>query len=68
MHHWAVLNTALDTTHGPISGKRKPQPQSWMSFGIGRTNFALSATMIRPKPQIRVELYITGEHAKAFFA
>jgi hypothetical protein len=66
--YWAALNTALDTAQGPISGNRKPQPQSWMPFGIGRTNFALSATMIRPKRQIRVELYITGEHAKAFFA
>ena len=66
--YWAALNIALDSAQGPISGKRKPQPQSWMHFGIWRTNFALSATMIRPKRQIRVDLYITGEHAKGFFA
>jgi Domain of unknown function (DUF4268) len=62
--YWAALNTALNAADGPISGNRKPQPQHWMSFGVGRTNFAVNATMIRPKRQIRVELYITGPHAK----
>jgi len=66
--YWAALNTALNAADGPISGNRKPQPQHRMSFGVGRTNFAVNATMIRPKRQIRVELYITGPHAKTFFA
>jgi hypothetical protein len=61
------LNVALDTAAGPVTGKRKPQAQSWMAYGIGRTNFNLAGVMVRPKKQIRSELYIAGDQAKAFF-
>ena len=63
----AALNKLLNATGGSVSGNRKPQPQSWMSFPIGRTGFNLSGVMIRPKKQIRAELYIAGDRAKAFF-
>jgi hypothetical protein len=65
--YWAALNVALDAAAGPVTGKRKPQAQSWMAFGVGRTGFNLGAVMIRPKNQIRSELYIAGDRAKAFF-
>jgi hypothetical protein len=65
--YWAALNSALDAGGGPISGNRKPQPQSWMAYRIGRSGFHLGAVMIRPKNQIRAELYISGDRAKAFF-
>src|SRR5262249_46601310 len=57
--YWAALNSVLDATSGPVSGNKKPQPQSWMSYPIGRSGFNLGATMIRPKNQIRAELYIS---------
>ena len=38
------------------------------SYPIGRSNFFLSAVMIRPKRQVRAELNISGEQAKAFLA
>lgn len=38
-----------------------------MGYSIGRTGFNLGAVMIRPKRQIRTELYIAGDQAKAFF-
>ena len=65
--YWAAFHQALDRATGPVSGGRKPQPQSWMGYSIGRTGFNLGAVMIRPKRQIRVELYIAGDQAKAFF-
>lgn len=65
--YWAAFHQALDQAAGPVSGGRKPQPQSWMGYSIGRTGFNLGAVMIRPKRQIRTELYIAGDHAKAFF-
>lgn len=52
---------------GPVSGNRKPQPQSWMAYRIGRSGYNLGAVMIRPKNQIRAELYISGDRAKASF-
>ena len=60
-------NPVLDAAGGPVSGYRKPQPQSWMAYKIGRGNFNLGAVVVRPKKQVRSELYISGNHAKAFF-
>lgn len=65
--YWAAFHQVLDQAAGPVSGGRKPQPQSWMPYSIGRTGFNLGAVMIRPKRQIRAELYIAGDQAKAFF-
>lgn len=49
-----------------MTGHRKPQPQSWMSFAVGRAGFHLGGVMIRPNKQIRSELYIEGDRAKSF--
>jgi hypothetical protein len=38
-----------------------------MSFPTGRSGFLLNGVMIRPKNQIRAELYISGTQAKSFF-
>lgn len=65
--YWEAFHRALDQATGPVSGARKPQPQSWMNYSIGRTGFSLGAVMIRPKRKIRAELYISGEQAKSFF-
>jgi hypothetical protein len=65
--YWTGLNSALEAAAGPVSGKRKPQPQPWMAYRIGRTGFNLAGVMIRSKHQIRAELYISGDLAKAYF-
>ncbi len=66
--YWDKFHSVLNSTSGPISSNRKPQPQSWMYYGIGCGGFRLGATMIRQKNQIRAELYIYGNEAKMFFA
>jgi hypothetical protein len=66
--YWAALNKWLVAEEGPVSGIKKPQPQSWMSYAIGRTDFNVSAVMIRPERRVRAELYISGVRAKVFFA
>jgi hypothetical protein len=68
LEYWGAFNQELARQHGPVSGNRKPQPQSWMSYPIGRSNFTIGAVMLRPKRQIRAEIYITSIHAKLFFA
>lgn len=65
--YWTQFNRALDKVKGPVPGSRKPQPQAWMAFSIGRAGFHVAAVMIRPKEQVRAELYIMGPNAKAFF-
>lgn len=64
LEYWTNLHTVLNQKKGRIAGSRKPQAQSWMGYSIGRTGFHLGAVMIRPKRQIRVELYISGDQAK----
>lgn len=66
--YWAALNAVLSAVGGPVAGNRKPQPQAWMPFPIGRSGFWLAAVMIRPKNQVRAELYISGDQAKGFLA
>ena len=64
--YWTAFHLVLDAVSGPVSGNRKPQPQSWMAYGIGRSSFNLGAAMNRSKNHIRAELYIAGDNAKAF--
>ena len=64
--YWTAFHLVLDAVNGPISGNRKPQPQSWMAYGIGRSSFNLGAAMNRLKNHVRAELYIAGDNAKAF--
>ncbi len=65
--YWGGLHEKLEKAAGPVSGNKVPQPQSWMAYPIGRSYFHLGAVMVRPKQQIRSELYISGDTAKAFF-
>lgn len=63
--YWDALNVSLDKAGGAVSGNRTPQPQSWMSYSIGRTRFHLGAVMLRAQKQVRVELYLSGDDARA---
>lgn len=65
--YWSAFHQALDEASGPVSGNRKAQPQSWMSYSIGRSSFNLGVGMIRLKKQVRAELYIKTDEAKTFF-
>ena len=67
LSYWGALHEALETARGPVAGNRRPRPQSWMTYPVGRSHFHLSAVMIRQKRQIRAELYIAGKDANAFF-
>jgi len=65
--YWIGLHEVLENQAGQISGRRKAQPQSWMSYSIGRTGFHLGAAMQRNENSIRAELYIGNEDAKKYF-
>jgi hypothetical protein len=65
--YWSAFDKVLVESRGPVSGGKKPQPQSWMAYSIGRSHFTLNATMVRPRRQVRAELYISSDNAKAFF-
>lgn len=65
--YWAAFDKALAASNGPVRGGKKPQPQSWMAYSIGRSHLTLNAATVRPKKQVRAELYISSDRAKAFF-
>jgi hypothetical protein len=65
--YWAALNSQLEAIGGPVSGKRKAQPQSWMHYRIGKSHMGLGGAMNTQKRQIRAELYLQGPPAKTYF-
>ena len=66
--YWKGLLSALNKAKGPVLGNRKAPPQSFFSFSIGRTGFQFEAAMNIPNQEIRIDLWITVNKAKLFFA
>jgi hypothetical protein len=66
-NYWASLMKVLEAAAGPVAGSKKPLPQAWMSFPIGRNHFHLNAVMMRPRNQVRAELHMGNTHAKTYF-
>jgi hypothetical protein len=66
-NYWEALNAVLNLKGGPVTGNKKPQLQSWMSYPIGRSYIHLGAAMVVNRNLIRAELYFSGANAKAYF-
>jgi hypothetical protein len=66
--YWHAFQQVLAAKGGQFSGNRKPQAASWMNYPVGRSGFNLSAAMLRPRKQVRVELYISNTDAKLYFS
>ena len=63
---WSALMRKLEEKRSSVRPK-KPQPQGWMDFSIGRADFWLEATLQAMKKQISVALFMTGPNATAHF-
>ncbi len=64
LDYWDGLQGVLNEQNGPVSGNKKPQPQHWMSYPIGRVGFHLGAVLNIWEGYVRVELYISGTSAR----
>jgi hypothetical protein len=62
--YWEAFNIHLAGQQSRIR-PRKPLPQHWLDFAIGRSGFTLAASLNTAKNQIRVELFLSGVNAKA---
>lgn len=62
---WVALQKALEG-HSFLRS-RKPRPQHWTTYSIGRTGMHLGAILDSQKSRIAVELYLGDENAKSFF-
>lgn len=67
LEYWAALRDELVRHGGPIR-PRKPLPQAWADFAVGRTGFSLNAFTNTKQPSIGVGLYIwdTPDNKAAF--
>lgn len=65
--YWGAFGSTLLARGGALARERKPQAQSWMSYPVGRTGFSVNTSMVRPKRQVRAELYMSNPDAKAWF-
>ena len=63
---WSALMQLLDERKSPVRSK-KPQPESWMQFSIGRAEFCLEARLHSMKKWIAVHLVMKGPNAAAHF-
>ena len=64
--YWEALKAHLEENGSPIRSK-KPQPQQWMDFAIGRRYLHLSTTGVISRKEIMVSLYLSGPDAKVNF-
>jgi hypothetical protein len=65
--YWAGFLDTLNQTQGLVVSDKKPQPQYYMNFPIGRNKVRLNVAMIRPRSQIRVAINLCGVNAKLHF-
>ena len=66
LDYWTAFLTVLEQHAGPIRATRKPLPQNWIHFSIGRSSFA-AGVALRLGNRLCAELYIYGNDAKAHF-
>jgi hypothetical protein len=62
--YWEAFNALLSARQTRIR-PRKPLPQHWLDFAIGRSGFTLAASLNTTKNLIRVGLFLSGVEAKA---
>jgi hypothetical protein len=66
LEFWAGLNAAMEEI-APSVRPRKPAPQGWLEFSIGRSYFTIYVSLNSLKRSLGVGLGIMGDNAKAFF-
>lgn len=64
--YWEAFGEFLIKRKSPIRAQ-KAQPQNWTTYGVGRTDFHLSAVITAREKCIYADLYIDGPDAKAYF-
>ncbi|MEP2990620.1 MAG: DUF4268 domain-containing protein [Parasphingorhabdus sp.] len=63
--YWEALHKQLEGH--PYLRSRKPQPQHWTTYSIGRSGMHVAADVNSREKRIGVELYLGDESATAYF-
>lgn len=65
LQYWETLHHDLQS-HSKLK-TRKPRPQHWTNFSIGRSGMRLGALINTREERIGVELYLSDENAISYF-
>ena len=65
--YWAAFHEVLNALDGPVSGNRKPRPETWMSYSVGRSGVSVTVSRSRQRKRLRASLYLAGGNAKLLF-
>jgi hypothetical protein len=65
LDYWTAFSAQLEGH--PFLRRRKPYPQHWHSFSLGRSGFNLAALLNSREQTVGVELYIDSDDPKAHF-
>ena len=65
--YWKSVEDLIGKANGAIRPV-SPQASSWVSHGIGKTGVHFNFAMSRPEKLVRIEVYLSGLHAKSDFA
>lgn len=66
LDYWTAFKDFLQQ-HRTFLRPQKPQPQHWLTFAIGRTNFVLYALMSKQRKRISADLTLQGPDVKSHF-
>ena len=66
LEYWTIFNDLLRTSKSVIQ-PRKPRPQHWQNYAVGRTGFRLMASTGMRDGYISVQLAMTDDLAKPHF-
>ena len=64
---WAALMKHLEERGGGVR-RKKPQPENWMDFSVGRSEFWLETRLHAAEKWIGVALFMNGPDAAAYYA
>lgn len=67
LRYWQALKEHLDAQGSPVR-IRKPRPEHWTSFSIGRSGFHMNAKVNTRENFVAVELVIQNDDAKIYYS
>ncbi len=66
LEYWAGLRDLLEQ-HNDVIAPRKPSPENWVSFAIGRSGFQIVARANATEKWINVHLMLNDQDADSYF-
>jgi hypothetical protein len=66
LEYWSGFNEFLESACSKLK-PRKPYPQNWIAYGIGKSGFTLAAKINQREKWIDVEIWVGGRHRDTYF-